>query len=161
MGKKNRVKTYSTIWAYSPFRWIFKAVDFCIYVTRDIPVVNAFSSFGETWRCCGIVNNVFQEAVTYCVQFPKLIDPTDLVRKTASILLTIRPRFTLPWCQCGCGCSCGCGCGCCCCCLDGIPANTPTFLCTNNIRMEVDFDNICVACCCDASSKMVPVIWFY
>ena len=114
--EKNTMKTYSTIRAYSPFRYIIEAVDFCIYVARYIPVVNAISSFWKT--CSGIVHNKIQEAMAYGVQFPKLIDTTDLVIKTASILLTIRPRFTLPWGQWGCGCcwvgSCDCGCSSCC-----------------------------------------------
>jgi len=47
----------STIWANSPFFYIFEAIDFCIYIARDIPVVNAFSSSGET--CRGVVDNIF------------------------------------------------------------------------------------------------------
>ena len=55
--KKKVIKTYSTIWANSPFFYIFEAIDFCIYIARDIPVVNAFSSSGET--CRGVVDNIF------------------------------------------------------------------------------------------------------
>jgi len=47
----------STIWANSPFGRIFIAIDFCVNVARNISVVNAISSNGET--CCGIVNHIF------------------------------------------------------------------------------------------------------
>ena len=56
--KINKIcSTYSTIWANSPFGRIFIAIDFCVNVARNISVVNAISSNGET--CCGIVNHIF------------------------------------------------------------------------------------------------------
>ena len=67
-------KTHSTIWANSPFFAVFKAVDFCINIAWNIPVVNAVSSFRET--CSRVVHNIFKEAVTDSVQFTKFVDPS-------------------------------------------------------------------------------------
>jgi len=64
----------STIWANSPFFTVFKAVDFCINVAWNIPVVNAVAGFRET--CSRVVHNIFKEAVTDSVQFTKFVDPS-------------------------------------------------------------------------------------